>query len=378
MEPLEGFGYCRVHFDDAGKAMFPSEVAGLVEAASSATDVILVSHGFRNNEADATALYASLLASLRPQVRTLMPARRFLVAGIYWNSKAFPEDVNLNELRETVSEPAQKSALDAAGQVLARPAFDHPAQCEFVSHVISVLDSAKAETSEGLDLVRSKDGAEILKALGPGTMLGAVGRFLNMTTWYVMKNRAGVVGAQGVADVVRQLRGVRIHLAGHSLGGRLMASCAKSLAATGEKIDSMTLLEAAFSHYGFSPNNGHGLAGNFRDVIAKQVVRGPLLSTYSAMDEVVGKVYAIASRLAHDNVKAIGDSHDEFGGIGRNGALRTPESVFLELHQAGAAYSFAAGKVTNLDGSDGLIRSHGDVTNPNVTWALASAMAATQ
>lgn len=73
-----------------------------------------------------------------------------------------------------------------------------------------------------------------------------------MTTWYVMKDRSGTVGATGVADAVRALHGsrpaIRIHLVGHSLGGRLMAGCAKALCDSPTlQPDSLTLLEAAFS-----------------------------------------------------------------------------------------------------------------------------------
>jgi hypothetical protein len=158
-----------------------------------------------------------------------------------------------------------------------------------------------------------------------------------------------------------------------------MAACAKSLAQ--DPIlhpDSLMLLEAAFSHYGFSDNNGDGTAGFFRDVIAKKVVKGPLLETFSIQDTVVGLDYSISSRLADDNVKAIGDATDKFGGIGRNGSQKTKESVFMKLKTAaspGIPYAFKAGIVTNLDGSGGLITAHGDITNEDVTYAFASSLA---
>ena len=91
----------------------------------------------------------------------------------------------------------------------------------------------------------------------------------------------------------------------------------------------------------------------------------------------MGTVYAVASRLAGDNVKAIGDANDPFGGIGRNGAQKTQEALVDKLHTAGQAYDFASGKVINLDGSDNLITNHSDVTNANVTYAFASVMAKT-
>jgi hypothetical protein len=137
------------------------------------------------------------------------------------------------------------------------------------------------------------------------------------------------------------------------------------------------LLEAAFSHYGFSPDNGRGTAGFFRDVVAKGIVKGPFVSTFSAEDTVVGKAYAISSRLAGDNSRDIGDAADEFGGIGRNGALKTAEVAHSVLHAPGTAYAYAPGVINNLDGSGGMIKSHGDVTNAAVTYAFASAVART-
>jgi hypothetical protein len=137
------------------------------------------------------------------------------------------------------------------------------------------------------------------------------------------------------------------------------------------------LLEAAFSHFGFSPNDGRGHRGYFRKVVESGVVKGPLIATFSAQDSVVGTVYAVASRLAGQTTEAVGDANDPFGGIGRNGAQKTPEAVVQSLHAVGAAYQFAPGKILNLDGSGGLIKDHGDVTNPNIAYAFASAVAAT-
>ena len=215
-----------------------------------------------------------------------------------------------------------------------------------------------------------------------GGIAGGVGQFLNLTKWYVMKDRSGTVGAKGVATAVRALHdscpAVKIHLVGHSLGGRLMASCAKALGdAPMLQPDSLMLLEAAFSHFGFSADNGHGKPGFFRDVIAKQVVKGPFVSTFSAQDTVVGRPYSIMSRLAGDNTREIGDASDEFGGIGRNGPLKTTEVATARLHAPGTAYEYKADVINNLDGSGGLIKDHGDVTNEAITYAFASAVART-
>ncbi len=423
MQMTEGFAFFPLTFDDRGKLESTGEFDALIEhakAAPPATDVIFLAHGFRNDVNDATGLYTDFLRTFqshltRPEFAEVA-GRRFVVAGVYWPSKPFRETyasettgtrgirdqreamadakAQLEDLREDAT-PAQRRKLDKAIRLLPRLEESTEAQDQFVKLVLSIVDGSPADETEGLPQLRSRSGAEVLARLaGPdegtrgfgdwfGGIAGSVGKFLNMTKWYVMKDRSGAVGAVGVAGAVREFRkkcpGVRIHLVGHSLGGRLMAACAKALCDEPPlQVDSLLLLEAAFSHFGFSPDNGRGSAGFFRDVVVKQVVKGPFLSTFSAQDTVVGNAYAIMSRLAFDNTREIGDASDEFGGIGRNGPLRTTEVATSPLRQPGTAYEYKQGIINNLDGSGGLIKDHGDVANEAVTYAFASALAHTR
>jgi hypothetical protein len=110
-------------------------------------------------------------------------------------------------------------------------------------------------------------------------------------------------------------------------------------------------------------------------VLTNQVVKGPFVSTFSAEDTVVGNAYAIMSRLAGDSSRGIGDASDQFGGIGRNGPLKTVEVATALLKKPGTPYEYRPGVINNLDGSGGLIKDHGDVTNEAVTYAFASAVA---
>ncbi|QJR36721.1 hypothetical protein [Gemmatimonas groenlandica] len=382
----------------------------------------------------------------RSELAPALASRRFAAAGIFWPSKAFSEGsakddddgeaqaleereaaalddarIELMELRDDVADN-QRSAVDRALALLDHLEDSTAKQDQFVSLLLSLADGADADPTEGFEQVAAQRGSELFAKLkspiilptvrrdddggvmalnggasagsGGGTgaplfiggalksIAGRVGQVLNLTTWYMMKNRSGTVGANGVAAAVRALKArhpaLRIHLIGHSLGGRCMAACAKSLCADpAVQPDSLSLLEAAFSHYGLSHDNGHGDRGFFRDVIEHQIVKGPFISTFSYQDAVVGKAYAISSRLGGDNAKAVGDKDDQYGGIGRNGTQRTNEATTQPLGSVGTAYTYAPRVVNNLDGSGGRIKDHSDVTNPEVTYAVACAVAAT-
>ena len=420
MQTIERFDFFPLTFDAQGKVESRQEFDAFVKRAASATDALFIAHGFRNDERDATGVYTRFLKTFRghlsrPEFKTVAD-RGFVVAGVYWPSKPFRETYGeeaagtrglqnpkeamsavkgqLDELSDGAS-PAQRAKLEKAAALLPTLEANRKAQDEFVSLVLSLLDRSTLDRTEGLPQIRTQNGSELLARLSDapasgtrgigdvvGTLAGGVGRFLNLTKWYVMKDRSGTVGAEGVAPAVRALHEkcptVKIHLVGHSLGGRLMASCAKALGeAPRLQPDSLMLLEAAFSHYGFSADNGRGNAGFFRDVITRKVVKGPFLSTFSAQDTVVGKAYSIMSRLAGDNTREIGDASDEYGGIGRNGPLKTTEVVTGRLHAPGTAYKYKTDVINNLDGSGGLIKDHGDVTNDAITYAFASAVART-
>lgn len=422
MPTIEGFDFFPLTFDEDGALTSRQECDALLTHGETSpdTDAIFLAHGFRNDEADASGLYRRFLQTLRanlarPEFQSL-GSRRFVVAAVYWPSKPFREmygtipggtrglqdpretiaalEAELDDLRDGATR-VQKAKLTKAKALLPALAQDPKKQDRFVALVLSVVDGSDGDATEGVPQVRAQRGSELLARLSDAeadgtrgignffnSVAGGVGTFLNLTKWYVMKERAGTVGATGVATVVRTLRGrcpsIKIHLVGHSLGGRLMAGCVKAL---GEppavQPDSLLLLEAAFSHFGFSPDNGRGKAGFFRNVIERRVVRGPFLSTFSAQDSVVGKAYSIMSRLAFDNTRDIGDASDEFGGIGRNGPLKTAEVVTTPLHRVGAAYDYKTDVINNLDGSGGLIKDHGDVTNDAITYAFASAVART-
>ena len=155
---------------------------------------------------------------------------------------------------------------------------------------------------------------DAVKSMFHGARSGVVWA-LNKLTYYTMKKRAGVVGSS-LATVLGTLQvdhDVRLHLVGHSFGGRLVTAAANAL----PHIDhipfrSLTLLQAAYSHNGLTAGKGP-----YSGVIGKP--SGPISFTHTHNDKACTIAYPIASRLNGDTTKALGDRNDKFGAMGANG-----------------------------------------------------------
>lgn len=218
-----------------------------------------------------------------------------------------------------------------------------------------------------------------------GGIKGALLHFLNYTTYYVMKARAGDVGVNGVAPLIEKIRGahpdIRLHLIGHSFGCRVVTSAVKALLGD-EKLrpNTMSLLQGAFSHNGFASNfDGNNSDGAFREVVAQKKVKGPIIITHTRNDKAVGIAYPIASRIAGQVAAALGDENDIYGGLGSNGAQTaqtTPERVVGTMLNPGSAYPFSgagsSGHLYNLR-ADQFISGHSDIVSPAVGYAIITA-----
>jgi len=310
---------------------------------------------------------------------------------------------------------AEAAALDRAKSLVSRLEEDEDAQRQFVKEIRSILPRGGAHAEDGSDKFFSRDAVELLEDLGrpviaplpsgqgggalsvgddAGTAAGqAAGlrdmfagikagarRLLNFTTYYKMKERAGLVGSTGVAGLLRQVRTrrpqIKLHLVGHSFGGRLVTAAVDALGPQ-VSVDSLTLLQAAYSHNGLAEKFDGENGGFFRAVMSKKKVRGPLVITHTKNDKAVGIAYPLASRVASDNAAAFGDADDPYGGMGRNGAQHTPtDKNERVLRAAGGRYSLKAGTVYNLN-SDDFIRDHNDICKPEVAHITLTAIGTT-
>jgi hypothetical protein len=325
----------------------------------------------------------------------------------------------LEDLKGTFDHPEADTALDKAKSLVPKLEDSPVARKEFVELLRGVVsENASEDEDASVELFRLP-GDEVIGRLSrpvmpspPGPALGGAGgiapgpatsgrpgdgagaagigswfagirsgarNFLSFLTYYQMKARAGKVGAGGVYQVLRTLRErhpeLKLHLVGHSFGARVVTAAA--LGPEGQaplKPDTMALLQAAFSHYSFAQAYDGPKDGFFRAVISKGLVAGPIVISHTKNDRAVGLAYPLASLLAGQDAAALGDENDRFGGLGRNGAQKTPEVRRGALLDVDGAYDFEVGKAYNLN-ADAYILNHSDISKDQVAHAVMAAVA---
>ncbi|MGA8533644.1 MAG: hypothetical protein WB615_06010 [Candidatus Tumulicola sp.] len=392
-----------------------------------------------------TGFFASVSAAWSSAGLTPADLQRTGVLALYWPSKKFDEPdliaggaaaiqdatdygaaitAQIANLKDEYGQfgATEQQLLDTARQEV--PLLDSPsAQDAFVAALAALLPRAPNEPDPGLDesarSLTGGNGAAVLQNISmqlgtpatpptgsggaaeigdddtPAAVTGSAAGFnpigdiqkaanmlLNLTTYYVMKERAGTIGQIGAAPLVvaamQNKPTLRVHLVGHSFGGRLVTSLANALP-DGQPVCTLSLLQAAYSHYGLSPAPADASrpVGAFRDVVVKGKVRDIIQITHSSHDWAVGAAYPIASYIARDAASAVptltipGTSDSLWGGMGASGAQQTPEAFDDTLLDGTALYPpLPAGKlIRNLTG-DAFISGHGDVDGSQVAWAF--------
>jgi dienelactone hydrolase len=440
MNNIAGIPYLAARFDKDGAALNKQEIT----LPQGTTDVIVASHGWNNTEEQAERLYTDLFTSFAAVASDQLQNKKIAIVGVIWPSKRFTDVVDAAVAEQargggagfgtssTAADETIKAKLDviatmfdkkaakkitAAKNQIGKLESDLAARRKFVDELRSLLDESAAHEEDNSALFFKLDGSVMLEKLKMPTPLvssgggggggaaslgvrpkttpagGAAGlgdifsgikagaiRFLNYLAYYEMKKRAGTVGANGVGPMVGRLADhvQRIHLVGHSFGGRVVTAAAA--ASTTDKLQSMSLLQTAFSHNGFSKS----MNGFFRKVVDNHRIKGPILVTYTPNDRAVGIAYPVASRLSGTVASAFGDANDKFGGLGRNGAQKMEQGEVVQdvdrLLAVGGNYGWRSGRFHNLESSKYIIDpnggdAHGFVTGKEVAWAISRAVA---
>jgi pimeloyl-ACP methyl ester carboxylesterase len=431
------FPYFPLAFTKDGKIVDQAQFAAVISAVASdaLTDLIVISHGWNDDMPEAEALYTSIFGQVAVVLPLNNPAcdavraRNVAVVGILWPSKKFDDSSlipggaaalddgrvgatqSVDRLSAFLDSPDASPALERAKSLIPQLGDSMDARDEFGRLIRAFMPHDANDEEPVIDpSLFTLTGDELLRRLargvpdvGPSTSGGAASlggaagfgdwfgkvadgarNLANLVTYYQMKNRAGAIGQGGVRDVLERIRNDRpasgpkalaIHLVGHSFGCRLVtAAAAGPEGAPPLPVNSLVLLQAAFSHYGFALAYDGTHDGFFRRVVTDPAyVTGVVAITFTAKDKAVGLAYPIASRIARQIAAAIGDAGDPYGGLGRNGAQKTPGVKTVTLAAPGAAYGFAARGIYNLD-SNQTIGGHSDLAHPEVAYALLSAM----
>ncbi len=439
-DTLQGFPYFRLRFDGDGKLIDDADRRKLLTAigpgaAKRPRELFVIAHGWKTDATDGTQLYNQFFSS----VKALFAARQrrkpadFAVVGVFWPSRHLYEGF-ADQVR-AAAEGAAASAGRTAGAASAgvRRALDDLAAIsgpevskalkgadltqlenrpEVRDALLKALQSSvredaapKADDENDVRFLKATNGTKTIDRLsappplvpgsnsghaasgggGGGQALGQSGsgfwagveRLIELTSYYKMKRRAGVVG-KGLAKVLDEAAktapDVPIHLIGHSFGARLVSSAASS---SKFKPASLSLLQAAFSHHGFSPAADDRKDGVFLNVITRAKVTGPIIVTHTKNDSAVGVAYPWASMLSGDNASDIGGPESAWGGLGSNGAVKTSAGVAknTDLQPATADTPFSGATIYNLKGDSFIAKpgggdAHGEVHGQAVANAV--------
>lgn len=419
--------------DGSEKSPWPAKLQEAVSQPG-VTDLVIISHGWKNDQSAAWALYEELWLNVSAALKTFDPSK-IVVGGVEWPSRRYqlPADFKAME--------AEAEAADAGGVLASDDAGAGQDIEDFEEQVRGLLEAAEPEDIEtflaaaqayvqggaaadvfttlpaaslnvGADTELKVEQAKLLAlasdpettlqilaapptfevsegvggAQGIGDVIGgwlqgrkvAVIRLLEQFSYYEMKQRAGVVGKR-LGEIINTLSPpahIRVHFIGHSFGARVVTAAAKAFDSQNLELVSMSLLQGAYSHNGLSKARD----GYFHDVVSKPT--GAITISHTHNDKACTLIYALASRLSRDNTKKIGDRNDEFGSMGANGAQfgsNEPDGRAALQFDVSDNFEPQRGRVNNFR-ADTFIKdradAHNDVRNVTVGKLVAATLEA--
>ncbi len=373
----------RLRYDTTGR-LLPSCDGALREilaAAAGVSDVIVFSHGWMNDPVSAEGTYARFISGmLARRPAGLDPGFRPLLVGVYWPSAVFPvsgegeesmaatvltESDLVERIRRTFDwlegVPDVDPDLHDVARLVAKEIRGEPrTRAEFLL-LANILKrwsffAGPGSPAEGTEGEVEAPGERPLLQLEVGDLaqflldnsyagggeeslasrVASVLSVLNVFTFWEMKRRAGEIGESGVHDFLAALKvanpRTRLHLVGHSFGGKLLfAAVSGKRGATPVGVDSVVILQGAFSHFALSreadlrdlPVQHGGLTeGRYASVAAARAVHGPVVFTYSTHDVPNGVWYPLGVRVSGDTLEKREQTPTVYGAMGADGAQR--------------------------------------------------------
>jgi pimeloyl-ACP methyl ester carboxylesterase len=213
---------------------------------------------------------------------------------------------------------------------------------------------------------------------------GILGRFdpreiIRTLTVRQMKDRAGTVGARGVGPLIRDLMAAdsqspdpsRVHMIGHSYGAKVMLSAIAVGNDPPRKVHSLLLLQPAVSHLCFAnqvPDTNR--PGGYRGVLGR--VKAPILSTFSANDFPLTRVFHFALRRSEDLGEAqiaADEPPSVYAALGGFGPRRAGEKL-VDIRDVNDRYDLAGDTPVIGLRATRTISGHGAISNESTWWAL--------
>lgn len=389
------------------------------------TDVFILSHGWQGDVPGGRAQYnnwieamASCTADL-DEMKRARPGFHPMIIGLHWPSKAWGEEEfgggdgqvsfglpTSDPVETLVDQYAER--LDATPEVrtalrtIIVSAMQETAPDQLppeVRDAYLVVDANSSLESKGegadpgadreaFDPDKVYEAAQEQLSFG-GFSLGGLLSPLRTLTFWKMKDRAKKFGETSGFDLLQQIQKVagekvKIHLMGHSFGCIVVSAILAGPDGRGSlvrPVDSLALIQGALSLWSFCSEipNVKGRSGFFRSIIEARKVRGPIITTMSALDTAVGRFYPLGAGARGDVSFAPGEL-PKYGAVGKWGIRGSGlKIVDLEMQPANVPYQMESGTVYNLE-STGYIRegggfsgAHNDIARPEVAHAFWSA-----
>jgi hypothetical protein len=246
--------------------------------------------------------------------------------------------------------------------------------------------AAPGDDREPFDPQEAVEGSDEVASFGLGdTLLSGVLAPLRQLSFWKMKDRARRVGESQMHDFVRKIQvrsEARVHLMGHSFGCIVVSSIVngpKGGAGLLRPVETLVLVQGALSIWSYCAQlpNATDRAGYFHDLIARQQVAGPIVTTQSQYDAAVGQLYpwaaGVRQQVAYDPQVQY-PRYAALGSFGIRGMTGGVDDRQMMPHTV--EYGFRPGQIYNLESSryirfgDGVSGAHNDIDGLEVAHAV--------
>src|SRR5688572_26948806 len=418
-----------IPFEIKGRCEAPTTRAYLLDnelPTGKYSDIFLFSHGWNNDWEAATTRYEHFIngfQKLRQELNLSVTAGyKPLLVGVIWPSTAlvteleeppkFAGDADKHEMDQAVAHERQavsELAMDISAEhvdhfydLIERPELDEPAARELANIVHGIYTTDRDEvfgSSPNVDeIIQSwprkttkipfgKIGAVSAAGVGPQAAGGFLDKVLqfdprdlvrSFTVWQ-MKDRAGVVGGNGVSKLLQSMLACvaglkpksRIHLIGHSYGCKVVLSALCHPNKLEQNVASVLLLQPAVSHLCFAAQvSTTNKPGGYHEALNRVLM--PILSTFSSHDFALTTLFHRAlwrDRDLGEAKIAASEPPSIYAALGGYGPRSAGEKI-IDIRQPKNAYPLDSGlRLFGVDGSE-TISGHGDISNRSTWWAL--------